>query len=417
MEMGEEAKVAGLSQHIKDSATLKTSRKHCRLSDFESTQNAVRGPKRQSRQAVRPAQIAFVHQVACSGMRDADADHSGHPELMNYFDRPRLLKGQTKASTLQGEQAIHDLEDLREDADVVTYLTYQCVSYFKVIKDYFVNFAPPQLDRRVFRANRPHFFCLGADGPFARAQSVRIEIRSSQLANGLSNMEALLPDISSSWKSERNMASPFPWLFHHRQKLKELSAFDHYPGLDSVSVSLIQSLIQCIENISLEDYREAEQLFSNGVVTRKHFNKLFCGGDVVIARQDGVVRGYVVEAINDHWTHQRTDLHCWSWFFDGTFKKSPSVLEVPWPQSDEQARITEMIAYPLRFDDSEARDMLLNRGTKFWSCRRRKYVQYTAPKLPFEPRLVSTITLSNMTLPTIQRADWNLIQTALYDRL
>lgn len=130
------------------------------------------------------------------------------------------------------------------------------------------------------------------------------------------------------------------------------------------------------------DYDEADDLFSCDVVTKSHIHKLFGPNDIIVTTENGQSRAYIVENCPISITFP-LELDCWSWEFDGLFRKERVKISVDWPSSSEETvPITTLTVYSLRFDRSGLADHLRKRVDIFWSCRYKNLISYN----PISPR-------------------------------
>ena len=135
------------------------------------------------------------------------------------------------------------------------------------------------------------------------------------------------------------------------------------------------------------EFVEAEALFAKGVVSRKHWAKLFCLDEIVVTVEHGQAVAFVSVICpipNDDFLV----LYCWSWAFDGKFFRREAELRIPWPSKNDVTAITDLQVYPLKYAKAGLEDKLRNRGERFWGCRGRKYVSYDVPLSGMEIQIV-----------------------------
>ncbi|OAP55323.1 hypothetical protein AYL99_10296 [Fonsecaea erecta] len=328
--------------------------------------------------------IVALHRVLCDKRPREDSDHSRHEASALYTDTPQLFAGDNKASALRAEDhfKIHDEERFLEDVDVVIYHTYACHKFQETLQDRFESFMPPELDRRIFRQNRAYFFSLPHDTEKARPENMSIRILSNEVRLAVSSAVSCDPDLDEQWEQERNLQYPFPFFFHHRQRLRVIIE----DLLDPRSGYLVNSLLSKVEHFCEAQYGEADRLFAAGLVNRRHFDKLFNNGEMIATYQQGQPVAYRLNDVKG--TKEVAVLQCSSWTFDGTFRRKSHDLIVRTPSSKTGVPITTLEAFPLRFDE-ELKTKLRARGRTFWSCRYRAHVLYLAPRPPFESQMVS----------------------------
>lgn len=364
-----------------------------------------------------PLKIVALHRVVCDKLLREDGDHSHHEASALYNSGPQLFTGDNKASALRADAhlKIHDEERFLEDVDVVIYHTYACPKYQATVQDQFESFMPLELDRRVFRQNRAYFFGLHHDTEKARPENMNIRILSDEVHQAVSSAVSFDPDLAEQWDQERNLQYPFPFFFHHRQRLRATIQ----DLLDPRSGYLVNSLLSKVQHFCEAEYQEADSLFAAGLVNRRHFDKLFNNGEMIVTYQQGQPVAYRLNDVKS--TREATVLQCSSWTFDGTFqRKSHDLIVRPPPNSKTGVPIASLEAFPLRFDEG-LKTTLVARGRTFWGCRHRAHVLYLAPRPLFEAQTVG-ISLS----PSQHRELWGrqeeadnvaIVPTSFYDRL
>jgi hypothetical protein len=168
----------------------------------------------------------------------------------------------------------------------------------------------------------------------------------------------------------QGMLAPYPFLFHHRQVLIQLS-------LDEMYKDVLRPLLEFLDINYNREYEEASSLFEKGFVTACHISKLFKPNQMVISpAKSGSLEAYILS-----WCHPLEKdtffLPGWSWLYDGnelTRQYSRQRIEgVP----DEPMRITDLKIYPADFSRDEDIKNLEERGRKFWSMKNQTYLSYT----------------------------------------
>ena len=94
---------------------------------------------------------------------------------------------------------------------------------------------------------------------------------------------------NASLAAERELYTPHLFLYHHRCRLREYAA-NHSDALSHVEALLIYASETYGEN-----YEEADKLFSKGVVTRRHLNKLFAPNELIFTYTNGQPAAYVIQ--------------------------------------------------------------------------------------------------------------------------
>jgi hypothetical protein len=129
--------------------------------------------------------------------------------------------------------------------------------------------------------------------------------------------------------------------------------------------------MKCMEQISRKPRSFFEEAWS-----QRHLLKLFVPNEIVVSGSCGLYAAFVVQKWPVLGAANSLSLVCWSWHTNGSHlvrkTRGLSVQSV-----DEEARITELLAYPLRFADSKIVKLLEIRGEKLWGLRNQSHVQYT----------------------------------------
>ncbi|ETS73988.1 hypothetical protein PFICI_13854 [Pestalotiopsis fici W106-1] len=325
----------------------------------------------------------IVHRVHCSQSMPGHDRHD--PKL--YLDQPRLFAGDTKASALRGQECIQNsLEDylaVQFDIGLVVLRTYECTVYATVIDDEFTLSHLPDADSETAAALRPYFYRL-QDNPVEPAQPYDESIvLSSDTQSAMNELRAALPLLLSGWKA--NLQPPYLQIFHVRDRIRALAP----EVLSEHHQALVLGLLDYVEDSFGAEYREADALFAQGMVTRGHMSKLFGPNEIIITTDGGEPTAYVSEVI-PVWDRDEKllRLRCYHWIFDGVFHQEQKTIIITWPATNEPIPITDLAAYPLRFDTTgQIEQHLRSRGNMFWSCRKRNLVASVAQSAPFQIRV------------------------------
>jgi hypothetical protein len=327
----------------------------------------------------------IVHQVSCSG----GGNHTQHLPQLQYLDVPRLFAGDSKVSALRGEIHFPDLEDYLEsnpDISFIVYRSYSCNEYHEAVKDDFDRLQIPQIDPAVISQLRAYFFALKRDGEAASPSVEDIRIISEDLQDAMTTMESLHPDQFGTWDPQRGMRAPYLQLYHCRPLMDDYATMPS-GDLSQTHQDHIRTLFNYVIASYGEEYQEVDDLFESGLVNQYHIPKLFGPNEIVVTLVNSQPSAYISEicpALEDG----HLKLNCWSWDFDGLFRKEKSGLSVPWPQDSDTVPISSLRVYPLRYDRSGLEERLRNRGKQFWSCRKRNFVGYESPNPTFEVQAV-----------------------------
>ncbi|RGP72192.1 p-loop containing nucleoside triphosphate hydrolase [Fusarium sporotrichioides] len=328
----------------------------------------------------KPTSI-MVHRVYCT----VDVPgHDRHARETLYLDEPRLYQGDNKASPLRGREPITcRLEDFIEGFSNISFLvmrSYDCTQYHETIRDDFKRLPLPQTDWDSAAELRPYFYQLQHDGMVAVAREESLEI-SHALKTATKKIERLELNLFAGLRA--TLKPPYLQVYHTRTRMRFL-ANEVLDEEDAVHVLLLLDYIE--RSFGLE-YREADELFGDGLVTRQHLDKLFGPSEVVVRLEDGEPVGYRTTACPSPIPgNGPVSLKCYNWSFNGTFQREETILQIPWPAEDQgPVAITDLSIYPLRFNpDGQLEQTLRDRGTMFWACRERKFLGYVTPTSSFE---------------------------------
>ncbi|KAH6890682.1 P-loop containing nucleoside triphosphate hydrolase protein [Thelonectria olida] len=319
----------------------------------------------------------LVHTVAC-GLNVIG--HEEHAQVATYLDPPRLFEGDSHASALRGKERlpghVQDYFESYDDANLIIKREYHCVYFHNLIGPSFVKLPRPRHPEIPTKA-RPYFYILPRDSDIPNASKESV-IPSPALKRAMDNL-ALHDQTFRDW--EHRLVPPYLQLWPNLQRLRTLAE----EILDSSDCERVDQLAAHIKQSSEEEYDEAMDWFSSGLVTKQHLAKLFKVGDVVVRIEDGEPRAFVLTfgPLNQSSSFNLQGYH---WTFDGQFHKETQHLTVKWPKTDSEAiPIDSLDVYPLLFNTSgELEKELRDRGRMVWECRTRCLMGYDAPKAAFE---------------------------------
>ena len=323
-----------------------------------------------------PASYLIIHRVSCSKPRVFGEDHEDHATKADYLDVPRLFANDTRGSALRGTEPILDLEEYYENHPEIcmtVYKSYSCSAYHRRLKDSFQLIATG-MERQVFNRLRPWFFQLPETGPPAQVKSESITLNSETLSAAMTKVVASDGNQLADWRENEDLQAPYDYFYHYRQRIRAQSK----SVLDRARMEELAMLLDYIDQNCGGEFDKIDNVFKLGAVRLEYFSKLFAPRDVVVTFQDGTPRAYVVERAS--LVHGSFQLECWTWEFDGSFRKKDRLISVLWPAYDEETvSIDSLAAWPLRLDSSNLEDRLLKRGKEFWTCRHKRFVSYNAP--------------------------------------
>jgi hypothetical protein len=345
-----------------------------------------------------------VHRVECS---NSERYHNGHKAIADYLDTPRLVKGSTRATHLRGKRSLSNVDNYleeHEDISFAVFKTYSCNEYHAEIKDRFERLPMPPMEESIAAQAAPYFFRLKDDAKPAIPQSEFISV-SNNLKKALDALSLKEPDDLSNWNVVKNPAFPYLQLYHCKHLLTGVSASE----LDIPNQLHLETLYRYLDEHLAAEYEEAELLFRKGIASRMHWAKLFRPNEVVVTMENEQPRAYLSTVCPSPDSNTLV-LQCWSWEFDGRFWRNQTDLRIQWPSYADTVSITQLGAYPLRFDQTGLEERLKRRGTEFWSCRKRKLISYDVPLHGMELQIVGLLSCMS----------WDILtktgQSAVHDR-
>ncbi|KAH7131854.1 AAA family ATPase [Dendryphion nanum] len=315
-----------------------------------------------------------VHRVKC--IQNEGKYHSRHLPTADYDDVPYLAAGTNRVSPLEGRRPIVDATTYLEDhakTPFVVCITYSCNQYHKDIKSTFELRSMPVMDSRIASEARPYFFVLTGDAKPATPESEEITL-SDDMGNSLELLRVSHPTEVSAWGANDAFTYPYLALYHYKSLLTGNTAkklgFHHQQRLNSLS--------KYLEDKLSAEFKQAEDLFESGRVTREHWMKLFRPHEVLVT----VDREQTIACFSESCPTVVNDqlvLNCVFWQFDGTFFKEKKEFRQTWPSESNDVAITDLSIYPLRYGKPDLEEKLRERGKIFWACRFRRYVSYDVP--------------------------------------
>ncbi|KAM7187458.1 P-loop containing nucleoside triphosphate hydrolase protein [Rhypophila sp. PSN 637] len=345
-------------------------------------------------QQARARLVSSLHQVNCT--QTGSDNHNSHLAETSYLDTPRLFKGDSGASLLRGLNPIpNDLDSFleeseNEDIGLVIIREYDCPSYHLSIKDseIITQLRRPK-DPPIPVSLRAYFQVLEVDGPFAMSEGESVYWSEEGgggggggLNRGLETLAQLCASDADLKDIHRGLEPPYLRLWHASGKIRN-KAVELLGPLDCSRV-LLQ--LDYVEDVFGREWADAEEEWKRGVVSRRHLAKMFRPDEVVVTMDDdGEPRCYLSMACPSP-RDDPLQLQCYTWEYDGRFRREGLNLRIPWPVDDSgPIPITALRAYPLRFDlTGMLKDQLMERGRMFWACRKRLFVGYDPPSTSFE---------------------------------
>lgn len=138
-------------------------------------------------------------------------------------------------------------------------------------------------------------------------------------------------------------------------------------------------------------------LFENGIASRDRWTSLFHPNDIIVTLEKDQPLAYLLET-SPRIVGRSLVLNLWSWGFDGHFYKQSKEFQFHWPSSSDTIPISELQAYPLRYNRTGLEKRLRRRGRIFWTCRWKRFVSYDVPHQGLEVQQVSLTIVANLDL-------------------
>jgi hypothetical protein len=316
----------------------------------------------------------IIHRVECNGHGGEGEDHHDHPVTADFFDVPQLFTNDTRGTALHGQHTLPPYYETPPESYMTVYRLYSCTEYHKQIKDSF-KILSAGIDKRLLSRMRPFYYMLQSDGPLATMSGEEIVFSSESFSDAMKAIVSSKQDELPDWRSDRNLRAPYDYFYHFRHFLRDQSAL----VLSGRDLDMVHVLLTYIDETQGPTFDKVDATFAAGNVHKKDFAKLFRPNGLVTTVREGYARAYIAEK-SSLYDPQMLRLSCWTWMFDGSFRKKPEALIVPWPDPRaEEVPIDSLVAKPLRLDKSGLEQRLEERGKSFWSCRHRKFVSYDAP--------------------------------------
>ena len=295
----------------------------------------------------------------------------------NYFrDVPRMFKGDMKSDHLRGLRGMENmskhLEKHKEIAFAVVH-QYQCSCA-----------GGPDYHRRVGYKDGK----IIDDSPPAESDKKHI-VAGEGIERAMKNIMQSHPLRFKGYKEKPPNVFYEPYLFFYanNKPLLELADSSNLDEFESKSVKL---LCDWFEKNFRKDWDEADELFSRGKVTVKHFPKLFLPDALMLnprKYEQGMIWVYKVKPYP--WRDiEDKDADVYWWTYNGKFQKIDGIIDTSMMvtqegfqmfERDGEVEITSLRVYPLRFAKPGVHEKLITRGNKFWGVRKKKLVSYTEP--------------------------------------
>ncbi|KAI1844018.1 hypothetical protein JX266_009884 [Neoarthrinium moseri] len=287
-------------------------------------------------------EFQVFHQVFCNSDRHS---HSTH-----YFkDEPTLRKDpSSNRSIVTGEVPIKDIDLWLRNRPQVSFVVvkeHDCVTQQMVLDD--------------------HILARPGGGKKSCSRKERIRICSQVLDKALQDISEYYPYRSNS----KEIEAPYVVLFHMRAAL--IDRVEH----DEKYSSVLKPLVTFLSQQYASEYDAAEELFSQGLVTRYHASKLFRPNEIVLVRQEGKNEACVLTKIYS--IESDIKIEGWSWSYNGVLLRRRSWFATASNIPDQEVTINELEICPLRHAREQDVAIIRSRGIKFWEMRKQGLVSYT----------------------------------------
>lgn len=295
----------------------------------------------------------------------------------NYFrDVPRMFKGDMKSDHLRG---LRGMENMSKHLEKHKHMA------FAVVHQYNCSCAGgPDYHRRVGYKDGK----IIDDSPPAESEKKHI-VAGQAIERAMKDIMHAHHGCFKGYKEKppKVFYEPFLFFYAHNKTLLELADNSKLDDFDSQSIKLLCSWF---EKHCRKDWDEADELFSRGKVTTKHFPKLFRPGELMLNPRRFEQSLIWVYKVKDYpWRDiQDGEADVYWWLYNGLFQKIDGVIDTSLMvtqdgfqmyERDGEVDITTLRVYPLRFAKTGMHEKLIARGNKFWGCRKKKLVSYTEP--------------------------------------
>ncbi|KAH8897688.1 P-loop containing nucleoside triphosphate hydrolase protein [Thozetella sp. PMI_491] len=179
---------------------------------------------------------------------------------------------------------------------------------------------------------------------------------------------------------------PYFFFYMHNETLLELSSTVLLSPGASKSLRL---LFDWMENNWRSSWNKADELFSRNKVNRESLPLLFRPSELVVKREHFTNTSLFMAAkVQEYLWRISEELEAFTILFNGDFGRTPMMISttyIPEPKGIQQIGvnlrnleydISSLPVYPIRFAAPDLQAKLVARGSRFWSCRKKKLVCY-----------------------------------------
>lgn len=331
--------------------------------DFESDAESNCSPPHSDYKT--PPRMIYSHLVVCK--------NGG----WNYFrDRPMLFRGDFRKAHLRGRSGIDLQSLLQQPSDIA----------FAVIKRYECSCGDGPTDHHIVGYENGR---LTGDAPAPASTSEHVWVHSS-LLNALRAIIGANPHKFQGFASEGYSGRFFaPYLLFYIHN-RTFSTFVASGTLEPKATGALKLLCTWFEQHWRKDWSEADEEFSRGKTTLKHYPLLFRPGELIrcpardefnIYRRDNREESIQIEKVQQYpWQKGDESVDVFFWQFNGSFHMNKFWVNITWESCshgwDGEKDIVSLRFSPLRFWGPDYSRKLVLRGHQFWRCRHKRLIAY-----------------------------------------
>lgn len=248
--------------------------------------------KSQPRQSpIRHANVfiwKLLHRVKCNKRIHQHDD-------FYYEDKPTYRnRNSPDGAILMGDKIVHSPDD---------FVNLQPNVCFLIVNEYFCE----------INAKHENFKGGKKSGQDSETSTERLRIIAPLLQKALLEVAEYDPfptGFDMEYVRSEGMRAPYPFLFHHHEKLVKLASNKMYEDV-------LSPLLGFLSINYGKEYEEANCLFEEGIVTADHISKLFKPQQMVISRgESNVPEAHILYDCFDR-AGDAITLRGWSWEYDG----------------------------------------------------------------------------------------------------
>ncbi|KAI9704067.1 MAG: hypothetical protein M1820_005689 [Bogoriella megaspora] len=358
-----------------------------------------------------PFKYQILYRILEDCMEPSRNGHNKYEKRLSvpFFDPPEQVYGQGRTQTLRGKVPLENFDLFLEQNKDLSFIVYR--TYISSL---------PEL---------PNSRTLGASPEVEESiQPIRRELIDALMTILASRPE--FADVLQKMQTTSELYAPYLFMYYLRGDLEAFRT-----GLQQSAKDQLALFSDYVLQSHGPKYYTADSLISQGKITTAYIDYLFKPGDVLVARNEDIYRGWVasswarrtntermlrsvaeaskkgafVPLYGSRDAFQRTandvvlvhhfNVDAWCWSFDGNFQRTNDVLRFTIQTEDKQARfskgsearssteppredgedgisIQELRVFPLRFASPSITETLRRRGKTFWSCRQQRFVSY-----------------------------------------